>query len=531
MKKYSILYVASLALASALSSCYEDKSTFAGQPIEAVEIDTTGMGENNIYIGYQETLNLAPKLKSAEGKNLSYQWSISEKTDSERDTTMKVIGNELELNYKVERPINTSFYRLRLIVTDHTHSGLQSFCSWNVHVQSAFISGLLVAESKDGATTDFTYIKNKNFTPKYSQEEKIFRNILSGGTAGAIQGLVSSLHYSSLGRQWSTHTPQVWATTTEGKVMRYKTLDYTVNGNSDETNLIPYKPSGFKFNFFFKAFRNLFACTSHGNYSLVTAQLNIFSLPDPIIGTAKFKDNVVAVSPDSYATYDNAVWVEESTGAFASYTYKLQGGMNEVGSFNATANVFDPNQLSDKKVLAGENSHDKKTSAFLMQDNATQEYAVYQLNLGTSTAKGYAKGLFRIPSSFKTTMDNAVSCFFNKKENILYVATETAVYSVTYGSGDEAQVSSNPIYSLPEGEKMQKAKLFIQGQYMADAGEIRFLTELAYNLNALILISNKNGQGVVRVVPLTQNGTSADTGNAHTYDGFSKVLDVISVGQ
>lgn len=535
MKTFRIFHVLFLLLL-VFSSCYDDKSSVAGTPIEAVVIDTTGMGTKDIYIGYQEELTLAPKVQNTAGSQLSYQWSISAKTNSDRDTTMNVIGHDLALNYKVERPISSSFYRLRLTVTDRSHGNLQYFCSWDVYVQSAFVSGLLIADSKVEGTTDFTYVKNKSFTPKHTKDEVIIKNILADGSAGAIKGTVSSLHYSAFGWQWlGRHTRQVWATTKEGTVTRYDSKDFTLNGNSEDKTLIPYKPSGFKFNYFFKGGADLYANTSHGNYSLEALNANSFSLPNAVIGNVKFNNNVVATSTNSSAYYDNVVWLEDATGVLSSYTRGSSGSF-EIGTFTSVPNAFDPNNLKGKKALAAEIAADMKTFVFLLKDNTTNQSAIYQLNVSTSSSRGTAKGLYRIPSAFQATMDKAVSYFFSKRENILYVVTETGVYALSFGLREEAVVlnSASPIYSLPAGEKIHKAKLYKQGQYVANAMEVDYnylKMTFPYNLNAIILMADKSGEGVVRVLPLTNNGTGADTENVHVYGGFGKVLDVISIGQ
>ncbi len=531
MKKYSLISI-TLMFVSFLSSCYKDTSTLADRPIEPVVLDTAGLS-GNIYIGYQEKLTLSPKIKEKTGQSLSFQWSISEKVKTERKVDMKTIGDRLELNYEVERPVATAAYLLRLTITDLAHDSLQYFYTWDVFVQSTYVTGLVIADTKDGSSSRLTYIKNKDFSTNYKKDEVILRDILSADSV-RIKGLVASLHYSALGRFWRPHTSQLWVTTTDGKVVRYNTSDFSVNGRSERTDLILYKPEGFRFNFFFKGGDYLLANTTHGNYSLPSTTTNVFSTADPVLGNAKFSNNVVAGDPHSGITLNNLVWLEESTGAFTAHTY-THAFSYELATFNKT-DAFDPNRLDDKIALAGEISYDHKMVNFLLKDKETGEYAIYQLDQGESNpsyVKGSAKGLFKIPASFKDKMDKAISYFLSKKENILYVATESEIYTITFGLGNEAKVNTTPVYTLPEGEQLRKAKLFVQGQYAARANEIedKFVPVLPYNLNAITLISEKGeNKGIVRVLPFSNNGIKIDADKGHTYEGFGKVLDVISIG-
>lgn len=532
MKKKMISPLLLGLLLIALSSCYKDMSTLADQPIEGIVLDTTGIPKV-LYTGYQEMLTLTPKIKQGDQQSLSFQWSISEKVKSAQNTVMKPIGEQLELQYPIDRPIASTAYMLRLTITDRAHGDLQYFYTWDLHVQSRFITGLVIADTKDGQTSNLTYVKNKDFSPRYTKDEVIYRDILETDSTH-ISGIVSSLNYTSLGRFWRPHISQLWVTMTDGKVLRYNTSDFSVNGRSEKSDLILYKPADFRFNSFIKGGNFLFAHTNYGIYSLQSETVNVFSTPDPIVGKAQFSNHIVAGTSRSNIGLNILVWLEESTGAFTSYT-QTHGFSFELGSFTRT-NAFDPNDLGNKTPIAGDITRNHRFANFLLKDKKTGEYGIYQLDLGQASPsyiKGSAKGVFRIPSSFQEQMDNAVAYFFHKTENLMYIATQTEIYVMSFGLGDEVIVNMTPIYMLPTNERMQKAKLFVQGQYAARADEIiaKFVPELAYNLNALIVISQKDGkQGIVHVIPVTDNGTKIDAGKGHTYDGFGKVLDVISIG-
>lgn len=530
MKKNIILYL-SFLLSVTFSSCYKDTSTLAENLIEKVVLDTTGI-QKELYVGSQDVLTLTPKIKQGNRESLTFEWSISEEVKTEKNTKMKPIGDQLELRYEIERPIASIPYMLQLTITDRKHGNLQYFYTWDLNVQSTFITGLIIADTKDGITSNLTYVKNKDLSTNYDKEEVIYRNILKADSV-LINGLVSSLNYTSLGRFYRPHVSQLWVTTTEGKVIRYDTGDFSVNGHSDKANLILYKPENFKFNFFVKGGDFFFANTNYGNYSLTTERVNTFSTPDPIIGKAQFNNNVVAGTPHSNAKHYNTVWLEESTGAFTAYT-ETKNFSFALAGFTKTS-AFDPNTLNDKIALTGEISQDNSIANFLLKDKKTNTYGIFQLDLGQSQPhiQGSAKGMFSIPLSFKDKMDAAVSYFFSKTENLLYVATQTEIYTISFGLGDEAIVNTTPIYVLPANEQMKKSKLFLQGQYAARANDIaaKLTPELPLNLKALIVVSQRtDNQGVVHILPLVNNGTKVNEKAGHTYDGFGKVLDVIGIG-
>lgn len=521
-----------LGLAVALSvlatSCYKDKSMLATKTIPEALLDTTGMS-GNIYIGYQETLKLAPKATGLEGRNLAYQWAISEKVHTERSTDLKVIGESLELDYKVERPIASTPYWLRLTVTDKDNGGLQTIYSWRVYVQSAYITGLAVANTRDGKTTNISYAKNKNVSTNYKGEQVVIQDLLTDETK--IDGLVSSLWYTSLGRQWSKHTSQLWAVTKEGKAVRFNTQDFSLNGHSDKTDLILYKPEGFQFRYLFKGGNLLFANTTKGIYSLLSESINIFSTPDVAMEKQHISEDIVACDYHSNSSINNLVWFDDKQGSFLAHN-KPQSSF-EVRQFTKT-DAFDPNDLKGRKALAGAIAYDRKHVSFLLKEESSGAYTIYYMTQGTAREAGVAKGSYKIPEAFKAKMDAAKSFFFSKRNNILYVASGNAIYAVTFGSGAEATPHDTPIYTLPSGETLQSAKLFVQGQYMARADEVeyKFVPVLSYNLNALTIVSHKGNEyeGVVRVVELAGGGEKTNPEGVNTFEGFGKILDVIGIG-
>ena len=151
MKKIII----SLLLCAGAVSCYEDKTSFPTDQIPDVVL--TG-AESELRVGYQEQLDVVPDLtfdgQKLSGDRFSFLWEIN---DMPRGTEFETIGTEEELHVVLPNAIAEGYYLLRLTVVDEAF-GLEYLFSWKVYVQSAFLDGLLVCDTQDGATSDLTLI-------------------------------------------------------------------------------------------------------------------------------------------------------------------------------------------------------------------------------------------------------------------------------------------------------------------------------------------------------------------------------------
>ena len=162
MKKIKVLLYGAVLVCSlvAVFSCYDDKSTLATHLIDPVVIDTTGIKPAQ-YIGYQERLTMTPIITvggESGGSRLLYEWTLA--IFSKNNSEFEVISTDKVLNEVISRPISVAPYTLRLTVTDTAHDNLQYQCSWSVYVQSSFLDGLLIADTKDGSNSDLTLVMN-----------------------------------------------------------------------------------------------------------------------------------------------------------------------------------------------------------------------------------------------------------------------------------------------------------------------------------------------------------------------------------
>ncbi|MCI6618470.1 MAG: hypothetical protein MSD82_06420, partial [Prevotella sp.] len=87
-------------------------------------------------------------------------------------------------------------------------------------------------------------------------------------------------------------------------------------------------------------------------------------------------------------------------------------------------------------------------------------------------------------------------------------------------------------FTPANGEKITKAKLFVQGAYACTTTNWPERDELAYNYNALVIATQSSTyEGKIIVIPMKQIGTgNLDTAKAKVYSGFGKILDFCATG-
>lgn len=550
-KKYMKYALFAGLLMLSLSSCYDDKSTYATDTIDELVIKEGGT--QAFYVGYLDRLDIVPEISRGSTVNpegLEYVWEIGDEAKS-NPASYTVIGTESELHAVINNVIATDAYYLRLTVTDKENGDLQAVKLWKVYVQSSFIDGLLISDTKDNVTSDFTLIENKDFSLNYTKEEKIYRRILEEATGAPYDKLMTDLTYEIMGAFGASHINQIWAITDDGYCVRFNTEAFTENGNSDSEALLTYKPDGMKFYNFFKAEQLFFANTSNGIYSITPAAANTFGWLDETASVYTIDNKAVAACSDRSKNRACAVWFDAQKGCFVSFEgYYVSPRYKDDYQSN---DFFDPQNMQGYTALAAGMSSDGWTPSFLMKEKATGEYSICTLTRYTPE-DGYwdddyenwtptspevlaaAKMKYTIPSSGKTLLDKAVSIFFAYKESILYVVTADGIYIIDF-AGSSAVVNTTPKYTVPGGEQITLAKLYVQGAFAADESSVtsetsKVFEELPLNTKSIIIATQKSeSEGKVYVIPMVQLGTgNLDASKALSYDGFGRVLDVTTIG-
>jgi len=542
-------------------SCYEDDSTLATENIGDITFTET---TENLYVGSMEEITLAPDMQIAQGTNteaLAYEWKLTETSNfvsTTYDFEFETIGTDATLNYTVERPVSTSPYTLLLTVTDTAHGNLQYSKSWKVYVQSSFLDGILISDTKDGLTSDFTLINNKRFTLNYDKDEHIFRNILESVNGVPYNGLMRKIFYSPYGYNTTIETNQVWTISDEGKLTRFDCEDFTQNGTFDDNLIVIDKGSNLQVYSMFYAYSYLYMYTSNGFYSLLSSNNNRFTSALAAMASYTPDNGVVANSPNqgytfnwlSAASYQNLTFYDKSQASFISIN---NGGQYMTLSGFEANNSFDPNSIPNQSAIAAVVFEDMSQIVFLMKDDSNGSYYIYTMSR-TIDADGYydnetydfiettpgqnasAINKYAVSAEGKQLLDKAVSVFFSNRNQVLYVATNDAIYTINYGAGASTSVSSTAKYTAPAGETITQVKMYQQGIYNYNLdliiGDDASVEQTEWNNKALMIVTQADEyKGKVRIVPISQvvDGT-LDTSQTVTYDGFGKILDVTTTG-
>ena len=450
--------------------------------------------------------------------------------------------------------ISNGAYTLKLTVTDVANDNLQYIYSWELYVQSSFLDGLLIADSENGTTTDLTLINNSQITNQYTKEERIFRHILETANGAAYDELLTSLTYEVMGNTailGSSHLNQIWAISSTGKSIRFNCEDYSINGTWEDEKIFLYCPTDFQVKSYIRSSQLFIAYTNNGLYSFLNVAGNKFSMPNSVFNGFEINNNVYAAN-SSFSIGDNhLVWLDKPKGAF----YSLNGTSYNTCTPYISNPDFDPNDMGSQTAIAATSSQDGSLATFLLKDDNSGNYAIYTLSQYKAEEGHYedpdnwegwivtspeqpaaAKNKYIIPTTGKTLLDKAVSIFFGHTNNVLYVVTDAAIYSFTYGMGNEVSVSTTSQFTPSNGEKITKAKLYQQGQYTNQinvmTGNPPTIAPNAWNNKALIIVTQSaEFNGKVSIVPMKQAGAGTlDISKALIYDGFGKILDVTTTG-
>lgn len=535
-----------------LTSCYDDKSTLATNLIDEVLIDTTGIRQEQ-FIGYQELLTIDPAITvgSTDGESrLQYEWSLA--YFSQTNSEFEVISTDRSLSEVISRPISSAPYTLKLTVTDTANDNLQYLCLWKVYVQSSFLDGLLISDTKDGVSSDLTLILNNRLTVNYNKEEKVYRQILEKANGTPYNKLMTTLTYEKFGNAMiaGSGVNQVWAITSDGDCIRFETEDFSINGTSDDESIITYKPAGLEFTSLFRAYQMFFAYTTAGMYSFMNVSVNTFGWYDAVMTGYRPDNGVIASTSSSSVYYNHTVWLDQLKGAFYSYSGSASFGAS-VSQYQSNM-VFDPNAMVNQTAVAAGIKEDGSIATFLLKEKSSGSYAIYTLGqyreaegvydddwnwTETSPASpASARNKYMIPGEGKALLDNAVSVFFAQRENVLYVVTESGIYTILFGSGDTAVVATTAKYTPATGEIITSAKLYQQGHQTNDNATTTaippMVSPLEWNNKAVIFTTRKgDNEGKVYVMPISQTGIGTlDPSNALVYNGFGRILDVITIG-
>ncbi len=515
--------------------CFTDKSGLDTNKLNDLVIETPNIPDI-LRVEYLQELSLDPTVKFGSVTNpttdVTYKWEINQTPGA---TQLVVLGNERVLKATIKNMILSASYKLIFTARDEKH-GIEYKKSWPLFVSSSFREGIIIADTKDGASSDFSLIMDNDLTTSYTAGLNIKYNILKTKTGSSYSGVVKSLTYA-LHKPTAILTKNVITTIFENKdIKMFDCLDYSVYKNAEM--IFPSISSSFGPQAFY-TINNAQWIMVANNKSYVINNNQIytsFMMPASGVNNA---DNGILVADNSGGSGPYAFWFDNNTGKFHAITMTFTTPATS-GEYT-TQGAFNPGNLPGRRMVAADVAVDGVTSAFLLKNTATNNYELCTISfsytdVNSNTIPSAPKLKVDLPVELTPVINSAVSVFFAMFDPIMYVATASKIYAVKFGGG---VVSYSEKYTAPAGETITKAKLYVQGRYRlyrkdfdAVSGPI-FEAPLALNTKAVVVATSKTQyEGFLYVVPFGTTGTGdLNSAQAKKYSGFGKILDFTTQGQ
>jgi hypothetical protein len=533
MKRTIFLPILAIFSSLMVTGCFTDKSSLDSDKFDEVKIASGSIPEI-IRVEYLENISLTPLIDpgNADISDFSFKWEINQAPGS---TEMVTLSTERTLNATITNKIVSSAYALIFTVKDEKH-GVEYRKAWPVYVSSSFREGIVVADTKDGNSSDFNLIMDDNLTTSYNKGQNIKYGIWKTSTGSTHPALIKSITYA-LHKPTSILTKNVITAIYQNKeIEMYNCEDYSLYKNTEQ--IFPAKTASFDPQAFY---------TINNGYWILIANNIIYGFPSnqgitsfmvQASGT-NYVDNAIVVPDNTNGAGPFAFWYNNNTGRIYNITAAYSTPMG--GGEYTTQGSFNPGALPDRRIIAADISIDGATPAFLLKNNSTSNYELYAISFGyydvnwnliPSTPRLKAD----LPVALTSIINSAVSIFFASNDPVMYVVTPSKVYAILYGGGI---VSYSEVYTAASGEQISKGKLFIQGRYRLNKGDFNstsgpiYEAPLALNTKAIVLTTQSSEYaGNVYVIPITNTTTGTlNTASAKKYTGFGKIIDFTFQGQ
>ena len=192
------------------------------------------------------------------------------------------------------------------------------------------------------------------------------------------------------------------------------------------------------------------------------------------------------------------------------------------------APAFDPNNLGNKTCLHMVEGNNKRVLA-VMKTRDQPNYYVYQVIVATPYTGKMGYSVHDLSNDPEMALSKYYTC--SSKENVLFYATDTRVYSSTLNVN--GSTTSNLRYTVSGGEKITGMQMHMYGGRMylpsktAPNDYAQRQNVLAANQLLLLSTYNENTrEGKIIAIPLETIGVGGLVTNPDyitTYSGFGKI--------
>lgn len=520
---YSILLFGGIC---GLVSCFDDKSVEPYKFIPDILIDTTGIPGRHM-VTQNGRLRISPvvSLENDEQGDLSFRWMLNTVPTTTQATSPNYanyycIGEKMALDTIIELRANQTTYFLWYQVTDN-NTGIRKDILWTVLVQTAYNEGLIIAESRDGSTTDLSVLESSLFTIGWDKEERISRNLYSIANGAPYVGIAKHIVFA-MNTHATVNSKQFYVLGDDcyelldgieyKRIGRNHEVMYDDRLEFDITQVfiscgayLCYVNAGKIYTWYSSSQRPYPHIEIPTQYSL--------QVGDNMVSKTSRVDGYVAYTHKSPSTsYPWGVWYDDVNGVFLSQRSapSVQSGLTLFSSDG----IFNPNNTTGLRTLyAATGANDD--FYFIMRNTNTSSNQVYVF--GRTQQLG-AKSVYTIPGN---EMDQAIAYVVAENANTFYFATQTQIYAVTLAGGSP-QVRLR--YTVPSGGTISCFTMFRHAWYLRNQNR----TPLdSHEQTLLVGVVESGNNGKLLAIPIL-NPASADVDieNIKTYTGFGRITAI-----
>lgn len=553
MKK--ILFTALAALM--LASCYKDESSEAHmdvptismlEPVSDISFEVGQQLDWQPVLAFQDGLDLKA-FTAADYESYDYWWRMTTSTNA-YDTTRVTIATGRALNAVVDMlpTAGNDTYNLALYLKNKA-TGMEHSLFWSVKVGGVYGGGVLVADTRDGSTSDISLIKscfyNDTMWDYYTgetQPDVIYRDIYSTVNNGKLAGVIGSMAYSG-----SAGFPEITAIVPGEHAVRLN--PNTMKEEARDGQLFFAPPATWNPQQIFTQQRNMYMATGIINdgkvsYYRGSDRLGKFSLP--IDNDANFEAQPGTVVPVYFRSDINALMWDKKNGRVMTLNAAMSPTAKNADVLPPpdAGSLFDPGALSGFDCLyAGHFAslfsydtwgYDNRT-AWVLKDKNNGSLWVYELFTGEIEDPDTWQMVFHVVGKGIYDMSSCpdfdkATCYVTSQDyREFFYAVGGKMYVAILTEGN-ATPNCYEVYEAPAGETITHMDMdqvnsgstwydYIEGTRPWDRGP----------QNLLMTIATWDGtQGRVRAMPRQWPGEGRFSAPEfwREWDGFGRITAI-----
>lgn len=536
--RYKRINIILALLIIVVTSCYKDLSETSGDRIDNVIVNNSdhpsnsSLDDHKLMAYFGEKLIFNPELSVVSNGDTvkisddkyDFEWRIS--LNASNDTITEVVGKSKELNFTLNMVgPNTYPYHILLRVTDK-NTNVRFLFNWKLKVLSNYGQGILVAETRDEATTDISLLMARECNDDFTDDDKdrVARNLYSLANNKKLDGIVSHLTYLSYGKNKT-----IYAMVKDKHLYGIDPLSYKMqNQDLDFFQFAPrkFKPESIKINM------------RGGCYFINDGLLHFFEM--------RWGQKFSYINSDSEDVYCDGFYNDNLGAYYFSKQYsgpvilfnKAIGkfcGIDNYGRFGSwvsdNSGSFDPTNLLGQELVYCAASPNLTFRA-IMKNTSTDEYAVYEMAGTDPVVNKKPIGRTIYDMSLCPDLKDAVGYFFQRESDELFYAVGNELKVVIMNT---PQPTPKTVYTLPAGETItcmrvpegrMKGKTTWGEAANPDTGEMEPVWRTSqYNLVIVASYNSSTSEGKIRTLPIEYagSGTIAAEKYVKTYDGFGRI--------